>query len=268
MRTIVAAIDGGLATKPVLACARAMGDVLHAHVVAVHVRTGGVAAPRAFTQRAGVPLRVLHGRVDDRLIEAGSTGDVVAMVIGARGLVADPCALGSTAAAVATRLTRPVVVVAPDAEVRTGFKRVLVPLAGEGPSVMPTALIELAPRHAMDVVVLHVIGSDSIPSFVDQPQHWHTAWTREFLARYCPWGIDEVEVEVRIGRRERLIADTARESGCDLIAMSWSQDLTEGRAQVVRATLRQSNLPVVLIPAPREEPPTGASADLMATVRQ
>jgi nucleotide-binding universal stress UspA family protein len=258
MRTVVAAIDGGRATRPVLACAHAVGRMLHADVVAVHVRTGGVGAQRAFATRAGLPLRVLHGRVLDRLVEVGGDPGVAALVIGARGLAADRRALGSTATAVATRVPKPVFVVPPDAEPCVEFKRVLVPLEGtRATSLAPRSLVELGPGRELDVVVLHVLEPESIPSFVDQPQHWHAAWTREFLARYCPWGIDEVDLRVRIGRREQVIVDTARESGCDLIALGWSQDLSEDHARVVRATLRLSSLPVALIPVRRDEPVAG-----------
>jgi hypothetical protein len=179
---------------------------------------------------------------------------VAALVIGARGLAPDPRMLGSTATAVATRLPKPVVVVPPDAEPRTEFKRVLVPLEGNlATSAAPRTLIEPAPGHELDIVVLHILGPDTIPSFVDQPQHWHATWTREFLARYCPWGIDEIDLQTRVGRREHLIVQTARECDCDLITLGWSQNLAEDRAQVVRATLRETHLPVALIPVPRED---------------
>jgi nucleotide-binding universal stress UspA family protein len=246
---VIAAIDGGLATKPVLASARAMGSVLHADVVAVHVRADGIAVPRAFASNAAVSLRVLHGPVLDRLIETASETDVAALVVGARGLAPDPRALGSTAAAVATGAGKPVVVVPPEAEPRTEFKRVLVPVEGGGRlGALRTPV--LPPGHHMDVVVLHVLEPDSIPSFVDQPHHWQAVWTREFLARYCPWDIDDVEVHVRVGRCEELVAQTARETNCDLIALAWSGDLSEGHARVVRATLLRSALPVALLPAP------------------
>jgi nucleotide-binding universal stress UspA family protein len=263
MRTVVAAIDGGLATKPVLACAGAMANVLRADVVAVHVRRDGVDTPRAFAARAGLPLRVLRGPVLERLVEAGSAPGVVALVIGARGLAADPRTLGSTATAVATRLPRPVVVVPPDAQPPSEFKRVLVPMEGTvAASAVPRSLIELAPGFEFDVVVLHILGPDSIPSFVDQPQHWHTAWAREFVARYCPLGIDEVDLRTRVGRPEQIVAQAAHEYGCDFIALGWSQNLAEGHARVVRSTLRRSPLPVVLIPVRSDEPVVRSPAGL------
>jgi nucleotide-binding universal stress UspA family protein len=262
MSTVVAAIDGGLATRPVLACARTMGRALHADVLAVHVRTDGVLTQRTFAARAGLPLRVLPGPVAERLVETGTAPDVAALVIGARGLAFDPRALGRTATAVATRVSRPVVVVPPHADPPTEFKRVLVPLDGTAASSAAIrSLIELTPGRDLDLVVLHVVGPDSVPSFVDQPQHWPAAWAREFAARHCPFGVDGVDLLMRVGRPERLVADAAREFGCDLIALGWSQDLAEGHAEVVRETLRRSPLPVVLMPARSEAPVMASAAD-------
>jgi nucleotide-binding universal stress UspA family protein len=268
MSTVVAAIDGGLATTPVLACAQAMGHILHSDVLAVHVRTDREMTPRTFAARAGLPLRILHGPVLDLLVAAGTAPDVAALVIGARGLAADPRPLGGTATAVATRWSKPVVVVPPHAEPRTEFKRVLVPLEGTtASSQAPRSLIELAPGYQLDVVVLHILGPDSIPSFMDQPQHWHAAWAREFVARYCPFGIDEVELRTRVGRPEQIVAEAAHEYGCDLIALGWSQDLAEGHARVVQSTLRHSPLPVALIPVRTDEPVVRSPADLAGAGR-
>ena len=250
-KTVLAAIDGGLAARPVLAAARALATVLGADVVALHVEVSGLGTPRTLALRAGVPLRILRGDVPSRLIQAGSAADVVALVIGARGIAVGPRPLGATALAVATTLAKPVVVVPPDAEPRPAFKRVLVPLEGsESTSLAPRSLIELAPDQGLDVVALHILGPETIPPFVDQAQHEQTAWAREFLARYCPWGIDVVDFETRVGRREELIPEAAGECDCDLIALGWSQAFADGHAHVVRATLERSRLPVVLIPVP------------------
>jgi nucleotide-binding universal stress UspA family protein len=259
-KTILAAIDGGLAARPVLACARALATVLGADVVALHVQVNGVGTPRTLALRAGVPLRILRGDVATRLVQAGAADDVVALVIGARGIAVARRPLGATALAVATTVAKPVVVVSPDAEPRSAFKRVLVPLEGNlSTSLAPRSLIELAPDQGLDVVALHILGPDTIPQFMDQPQHEQSAWAREFLARYCRWGLDVVDFETRVGRREDLIADAAEECDCDLIAMGWSQAFTDGHAHVVRATLERTRLPVVLIPVP--SPATVASVE-------
>jgi hypothetical protein len=40
----------------------------------------------------------------------------------------------------------------------------------------------------------------------------------------------------------------ATEIGADLIALAWSQNMTAGRATVVRAVLERSDVPVLLVP--------------------
>ena len=77
----------------------------------------------------------------------------------------------------------------------------------------------------------------SIPSFTDQPQHEMPAWTREFIRRYCPWGIGDVQLETRIGKIGELVPIVAEQCSCDLIALGWSQQLAPGRAPVVQETL-------------------------------
>jgi nucleotide-binding universal stress UspA family protein len=93
-----------------------------------------------------------------------------------------------------------------------------------------------------------VYDKDSMPAFTDQPQHEQAAWEHEFLNRYCPWGIDDVRVETRVGRSGELIPQVAEQRDCDVIALGWSQELAAGRAPVVRETLERSRRPVLLVP--------------------
>jgi hypothetical protein len=71
---------------------------------------------------------------------------------------------------------------------------------------------------------------------------------REFLARYSPWPIEHVSLETRVGRPEEYILPVAREMKCDVIALAWGQELTPGRASIVRDTLRRGTIPIVLLP--------------------
>jgi nucleotide-binding universal stress UspA family protein len=248
MKKILVAVDNSLAARPVLATARAVADVLDAEVEAIHVRTDGETAARSAADAAGVPLRILSGDILSALREAGEECDVVAVVIGARGLPTSPHPLGATATRVATTLPKPVVVVPPDAEGRP-LRRILVPLEGSrSTSLAPRSLIEVALGRGLEVVVLHVIGGESIPAFTDQPQHEQTAWAEEFLARYCPAGIGSVVFETRVGRPEVLVPVASSRLQADLVALAWSQELAAGRAPVVRATLELSKLPVLLVP--------------------
>src|SRR6266545_4020420 len=98
----------------------------------------------------------------------------------------------------------------------------------------PKALIELAQDASVEIVVLHVHDATTLPAFTDQPQHQARAWGEEFVARYCPWGVGNVRVELRVGRREEEILAAASETESDLIALGWAQELATGRAPVVR----------------------------------
>jgi hypothetical protein len=172
--------------------------------------------------------------------------------------------LGQTAAAVATALLKPVIVVPPEARVADAFRRVLVPLdASLSASLVPRTIVELASEATIDAIALHVYDEDSLPRFTDQPQHEQGAWAREFLARYCPSGLGSVRFETRVGRRDELVPLVAEECGCDLVALGWSQELGPGRAMVVRGTLERSRLPVLLVPvrlrAPTEQPAPAAA---------
>ncbi|NJC73525.1 universal stress protein [Planosporangium thailandense] len=246
---VLAALDRGPAAKPVLAAARALAALVGAEATALHVRVDGDQVPRSLAAAAGVPLRVVGGDVVANLVAAAGAPEVVALVIGARGIPADPRPLGAVAAATATAVAKPVMVVPPDAVPPARYRRVLVPLEGSvETSLAPRPLIELAVAVGLDVVALHVLGLDTVPAFTDQPQHEFPVWADEFLARHCPWGSGAARLETRVGRCEDIVPLIARECGCDLIVLAWSQAFTPGRARVVRGALQRCRVPVVLVP--------------------
>lgn len=249
MSTVLAALDRGPAARPVLAAARALGALLGAEVTALHVKVDGMEVPRSLAAQAGVPLHVVDGDIVARIVEATEAGEVAALVIGARRIPTDPWRLSDTAVAIATTVPKPVVVVPPQAAQPATYSRVLVPLEGNAPtSLAPRPLIEFAADIGLDIVVLHVLGPGTMPAFTDQPQHEHAVWASEFLARHCPWGSGAARLETRLGRGEDLVPLVAREVGCDLIVLGWSQDFAPGRARIVRATLERSSVPVMLLP--------------------
>jgi hypothetical protein len=249
MKTVLAAVDNSLAGRPVIAAAQALASLLDARVEALHARTNGDRTANNTAEAAGVPLRTTSGPVVERLIQAGQAEDVIALAIGARSTPIGPRPLGSTAAAVASALLKPVIVVPPEARVQAEFARVLVPLeASVSASIGPRAILELARDKTIEAVALHVYEEDSLPLFTDQPQHEQAAWAEEFLARYCPSGVGSVRLETRVGRADDLVAAVADECDCDLVAIGWSQELATGRAPVVRGTLERSRLPILLVP--------------------
>ena len=170
------------------------------------------------------------------------------MVVGARGVPGTSRPVGATALeardeAVEAHRGRPPRRSAQDHTATTaGAARGTVSAA-----LAPKAIFELASGAQLEVVVVHVRRRGPIPAFTDQPQHEAAEWAEEFLAHYCPWGVDEVRLEVRIGRREEQIL-RAEESKVDLIALGWSQELAPGRAPVVRAVLERGHVLVLLGP--------------------
>lgn len=253
MKKILVALDNSLAGKALLAAARTLAGLLDAEVQAVHVQTDGDRTARSTAEAAGIPFQAMRGPVVERLVEAGAASDIVALAIGARGAPSARRPLGGTASAVASALPKPVMIVPPDADPPAAFRRILVPIEGlVSHSLTPRWLFEPAREAGIDVLALHIHDAESIPSFTDQPQHEQPAWAAEFVRRFCRWGIEEVRLEIRVGRIGELVSVVATESDCDLIALGWSQELASARAAVVRETLERAPLPILLVPVSTE----------------
>jgi nucleotide-binding universal stress UspA family protein len=260
LSTVLAAIDNSLACRSVLATARALATVLAADVEALHVPVDGDRTARGAAEAAEVPLRIVEGPVIESLVEAGEADSIAAVVIGSRRLPNDRRPLGATALAVATRLSKPVVIVPLHAPPPAAIRRVLVPLEGTtSTSLAPRSIFELARGQNIEVLALHILDAQSIPAFTDQPQHEQIAWAHEFLARYCPWGIGAVRLETRVGASAVIIPEFAEESKTDLIALGWARELAPGRAPVVRAALGRARIPVMLIPVLDTIPPQASA---------
>jgi nucleotide-binding universal stress UspA family protein len=249
MRKVIAALDNSLAAGSVAAAALGLARLFGARGDAVHVGEDGDRIAAGAAAAAGLELRRLEGPTVPALIEAAEDEDAVALVVGTRGLPTGGRAIGSTALELITSLLKPVVVVPPNAARPQVLRRVLVPLEGTlSTSLAPKALIELAEDADVEVVILHVHDAETLPGFTDQPQHEGTAWREEFVARYCPWGIGKVTMQVRLGRREEEILRAVKETQPDLVALGWAQELAAGRAPVVRELLERGRIPVLLLP--------------------
>lgn len=248
MRKVIAALDNSAAAATVAATAKSLARAFGAEVEGVHVGENGDRNAAATAAAAGLSFKKIEGAVVPALARAARDRDSVALVVGARGLPSGR-KVGSTALEVITSLTKPVVVVPPEAPRTVTVKRVLVPLEGTPlTSLAPRGLIELADDANIDIVVLHVHDAEDVPSFTDQPQHEADAWRDEFVARYCPWGVGQVTMQNCVGRREEEILRAADESNADLVAIGWAQRLAAGRAPIVRELLERGRTPVLLIP--------------------
>jgi nucleotide-binding universal stress UspA family protein len=265
VRKLIAALDNSLATSAVVATAGSLARLFGARVEAVHVGDDRDRIAARAAASADVELRLLHGPAVPALVDAASSEDVVAVVVGTRRLPLTDRPLGATALELITSLLKPVVAVPPDSIPAGRLRRVLVPLEGTAStSLAPKALIELARDADVEIVLVHVHDAATIPAFTDQPQHQARAWSEEFVARYCPWGVGKVTVALRVGRREEEILAAANETDADLIALGWAQELAAGRAPVVREVLERGHIPVLLVPV-RLAARAGARAVLQAT---
>ena len=111
--------------------------------------------------------------------------------------------------------------------------------------------MRLAADATVEIVVAHVHEERTLPAFSDHLAHEVRAWSEEFLARNCPSAPDAT-LELRVGEPHEHVLDILHHSGCDLVALGWSQDLAPGHAAVVRRMLADSPVPVLLIPASRD----------------
>ena len=249
MTTVLAALDSNASGRPVLDTAIALANLYGSTVTCLHVREGALSAAAELARDAGVELREVGGSPIAEIAKAARNPDVAALVLGARGLHGGPQPAGHTALEVITRIAKPVAVVPPDAHPPEQLNRILVPL--EGTSESSQALddtVKLAHQRGPEVLVLHVHSPGTVPAFADHDPHAALAWEREFLARYVSNPHDRVTLLRRLGVPADDVVAVARETGADLIVLTWSQDLAPGRARVVSETLAHTDIPVLLLP--------------------
>ena len=134
---VLAAVDGGAVSAPVLAAARWLATALGRDAAAVHVDEGRIGPARFHAAHAGVPLAVLHGDPADGLLRAARLGPAELLVLGVWTRIWSTRPLGRVSRALVDGAAEPIVVVPPTAPATThvGFAagpRVLVPLDGDG----------------------------------------------------------------------------------------------------------------------------------------
>ena len=247
MSTVLAAVDSTPAARSVLATTRALSRVLHLDARALYVGSEpGFATECA--EEAGLPLVVVTGSPHRRIVEAGEHPDVDLVVLALHGLPGrnEP---GQTARAVATRLTKPVLVVPPEAAVRQAPRRMLIPLDGtRGVSSALRPLIATYVAAGAEVIAVHVFEASTVPRFLDGVPD-EVVWREEFLSQHCAdLGI---RLETRPGPIVPALLDVAEAEDVDAIALGWRQNLAPERALVVREVLLRAGRPVALVPRHR-----------------
>jgi nucleotide-binding universal stress UspA family protein len=245
---VLAALDTSTNASTVLEAALRLGRLVDADVEAVQVREGPADSAEWLASQANIPLRLLDGPVHEALLVAAGESDVVATVLGARATSSGHRrAIGRNALDVLTRTDKPIMIVPPEVVMRREkFRRLLVPLEGSEQSSLPVVDM-LCPLIVADVelVVLHVFTTATLPPALDRPTRDLAMWSSEFLARHCP---NASRIELRTGSIARRVDDVCDEEQADLVVLSWSQDNSPGRAAVIRDLLARSNVPLLLLP--------------------
>ncbi|MDQ2897491.1 MAG: universal stress protein, partial [Actinomycetota bacterium] len=248
MSHVLAAIDTSPSAQAVLETAISIAELFETTVEALHVREDGSDPARAIADAAGIKVREISGSPIAEIVTAAEDPRVIAVVLGARGARPSALPAGHVALEVITRVYKPVVVVPPTATAHRRIAQVLIPLEGtEESSQAISDLVELAGRLDAEVLVLHIHAPDAVPAFEDQPQYAIPAWNSEFIARFVT-PESHVKVISHVGEPTDHIVAVAVNVQADLIALAWNQNLAPGRATVVRETLAQSPIPVILLP--------------------
>ncbi len=253
-RGVVAAVDHGLATQPVLAAAACLAGCLDRPVTAVHVEEDASRrrAAEDLSAVAGVAVATLAGDPADALVDVASLADVDVLVVGARGLPGSRHRLGHVTTAVLARAGVPVLVV-PPGTCAPGDRthRVLVPLDTDARCAAASRVVaDRLAASGCEIVGLHVFESDTVPRFLDHPGHGTTSWRGEFARRH---GL--ANLRLRAGTPARRIAEQVVAEDADLVLLAWSGVLADRHGEVVRQVLSEAEVPVLVVPvgAPDEE---------------
>lgn len=230
---IVAAVDDSPTGVPVRRTAEALGRIFGADVDVVTVVTPGeTGIERAIRRAEGEPV--------ERIVAELDAEDVLLGVLGARRLTGARRPTGHVVSAVIQATRTPVVVVPPEAPGR--IDRIIVPVEGDdGEAEALGRLLSPCTRAGVAVVSLHVFTPETTPAFWEG---WHdvSLWRDEFAARHAARG----SVELRTG--DVCAEVCAATATGDLVAVAWHQDLSPGRARVVRALLDRCTCPLLLVP--------------------
>jgi nucleotide-binding universal stress UspA family protein len=158
--------------------------------------------------------------------------------------------------ALLSRVTTPTVVVPPSARPPFVLRRMVVPLDGTAQSAeRARPALDFARRAGLEVIVVHVYDEDRIPCFADQTYHYAHAFGHEFIARYAPQ--TTAQLELRVGSPADEVLTAAITLHADLLALSWSQALDQGRAHIIKHLIAESPVPLLLLPSPQSKQQQG-----------
>src|SRR5262245_16615685 len=172
--------------------------MLGAPAEALHVEEGRSDASRAAARLARVPLRVLEGEPAEAVALAAAGPDLLALVVGARAIPGGRQPIGRTTLRLVLTVASPVAVVPPQCAHPGRLGRWLIPQEASQMAIEPLRhLVERACAAGSRITIVHVHEEPAIPAFEDQPHHEVSAWSREFLRRYCSH-LESEEILLRV----------------------------------------------------------------------
>jgi nucleotide-binding universal stress UspA family protein len=250
---VLAAIDDSAATGPVLRVAAWFAAMLGVDVVALHVAedANGITA-RASANAAGVQFVLRDGDPVATLHDVACDTNVCAVVVGARGLPLSTTLAGHVALELIRTITKPVLVVPPDARIPTAAGlSVLAPLDDHQASAdaLRQVLAQMRPAADLAVVLLRVFTAEDLPRFADHVPYDAALFARALARRIGTSVTTQTRVETRVGHPAHTILAAERELACDLVILAWDRKLAEHHAAVVKRVLAHTRTPLLLLPA-------------------
>lgn len=247
MTRIVACLDRSPSDAPVLRTADALARLLGVTVDAVNVSRPDDVSVADRPERS----RVLSGDPASVLLDELRSDDVVLGVIGSRSVRAKPAVAGHVAMELLASSPVPLAVVAPGGtSLPADHPQILIPLDGADATTEAVApLANALASGGAGVVFLHVFDSASVPPFVSSADDLEIL-AEEFLDRHLPERTEPCEL--RLGEPGDHIGDVADAHDADAIMVAWRQDLSPGRADVIRHLVRRDLRPLIIVPIPTE----------------
>lgn len=256
MTTVLAAIDDSPTAECVLRAARLWSSLLGAELRAVHVHEDGPPGVPASAARSGLDVQVLEGDPGEVVLGLASEPSVGLVVIGSRRAVDGARPAGHIAVDVVEHAATPVLVVPPEwvSPPETRVRKVLVPLEGSAATTTTIApILRQLAGAGVALLAVHVFAPDDVPRFSDHSVHAEEGLAAAFAERWCTDA--PTEVRLLVGVEADTVMEAADAERPDAVALTWAQDLSPGRAAVVRAALERGHCPVLLVPQRAEPTP-------------
>jgi nucleotide-binding universal stress UspA family protein len=239
MSRIVAFVDHSAVSPGVVKTASALARLVGADLDVVHA-TEDPNAPTSST------ARLAEGPAGEVLVGELGAGDVLCGVIGSRSMSAKSHRIGHIAQHVLAHSTVPLVIVPPNApDLPEKQPTILVPhddTPATGHALEP--MIEVLSDAEARFVLLHVFDDRSVPPAVSS--HDLDTIADEFLLRHRRG--NPIRCELRIGHAGTQIVEVASDSAIDAILVAWRQETGPGRADVIAYLVRESGVPLIVVP--------------------